>query len=82
MRLDLVKSPDHLESVAFLVTKLDSFYGDILRLGLEADSLNSVTPKSVKKQIKMFVVTLQPLIGRGGCIDKYKAISRIIGYIT
>ena len=31
LRLDLAKSSDHLESVAFLVTKLDSFYGNLLR---------------------------------------------------
>ena len=31
LRLDLAKSPDHLESIAFLVTKLDSFYGNLLR---------------------------------------------------
>ena len=30
LRLDLAKSPDHLESIAFLITKLDSFYGNLL----------------------------------------------------
>ena len=31
LRLDLAKGPDHLESVAFLVPKPDSFYGNLLR---------------------------------------------------
>ena len=31
LRLDLAKSLDHLESIAFLVTKLDSFCGNLLR---------------------------------------------------
>ena len=72
MRLNLVKSPDHLESVAFLVTKLDSFQGNILRLGLKADSFNSVAPNSVKEQIKRS--GLHPNYynphSEGGCIDK------------
>ena len=30
LRLEPAKGPDHLESVAFLVKKLDSFYGNLL----------------------------------------------------